>query len=65
MPYKSEQQRAWAHSEAAKQKGFPTAEWDASSEGLELPERAQRKAPRARKPKAESRYRAALGKTRY
>lgn len=31
MPYKSEKQRRWAHTEDAKKKGFPTAEFDKES----------------------------------
>lgn len=45
MPYKSEQQRKWAHSpsgqKALGKKGVE--EWDRASKGLKLPKRAGRK----------------------
>ena len=40
MPYKSAKQERWAHTEAAKKAGFPTAEFDAASKGKKLPESA-------------------------
>lgn len=39
MPYKSEQQRKWAHTDDAKRKGFPTKEFDTESKGIKLPKR--------------------------
>jgi hypothetical protein len=46
MPYKSERQKAWAHTaEGIKALGGPekVAEWDKASEGLVLPERTSEK----------------------
>lgn len=37
MPYVSDAQRRWAHTENAKKAGFPTAEFDAASKGMKLP----------------------------
>lgn len=42
MPYVSQAQEAWAHTEAAKKAGFPTKEFDKASEGLSLPERVRK-----------------------
>lgn len=42
MPYTSLKQERWAHTPAAKAKGFPTAEFDAASKGLKLPMHAMR-----------------------
>ena len=39
MPYKSAKQERWAHTEAAKKAGFPTAEFDKASKGMHLPEK--------------------------
>ncbi len=39
MPYVSDSQRRFAHTDTAKKKGFPTAEFDAASKGQgKLPE---------------------------
>ena len=42
MPYVSDKQRRWAHTDSAKKKGFPTAEFDKASEGMSLPEKARK-----------------------
>lgn len=34
MPYLSSSQRAFAHTDIAKKKGFPTAEFDKASKGI-------------------------------
>jgi hypothetical protein len=39
MPYKSDAQRRWAHTDSAKKAGFPTEEFDKASKGKELPEK--------------------------
>ena len=47
MPYKSDLQRKWAHTQAGlKALGGPSKvkEWDSASKGISLPERAKRKA---------------------
>jgi hypothetical protein len=41
MPYVSDRQRRWAHTEDAKRAGFPTKEFDEASKGKELPEQAR------------------------
>ena len=46
MPYRSSQQRKWAHTPAGtKALGGPkkVAEWDKASKGLKLPKKAKRK----------------------
>lgn len=54
MPYKSQRQRAWAHSEEGmKALGGPSkvAEWDQASQGMDLPERvAPKKQPKKAEP---------------
>jgi hypothetical protein len=45
MPYVSKAQQKWAHTDDAKEKGFPTAENDIETAGLELPEHARDKTP--------------------
>lgn len=40
MPYVSNSQRRFAHTDTAKKKGFPTEEFDEKSRGMKLPERA-------------------------
>jgi hypothetical protein len=37
MPYESQKQERWAHTESAKKAGFPTAEFDKASKGMKLP----------------------------
>jgi hypothetical protein len=44
MPYKSDAQRKWAHTESAKKAGFPTDEFDKASKGKDLPEKAPKMA---------------------
>lgn len=45
MPYVSDAQRKWAHTESAKKAGFPTEKWDKESKGQgDLPEHAKKKA---------------------
>src|SRR5579864_3167884 len=39
MPYSSDAQRRWAHTESAKKAGFPTEEFDKASKGKKLPEK--------------------------
>lgn len=39
MPYSSDAQRRWAHTDSAKKAGFPTDEFDKASKGKKLPER--------------------------
>lgn len=46
MPYKSDQQRKWAHTKAGtKALGgkYKVAEWDAESKGKDLPAKAKKK----------------------
>lgn len=44
MPYVSDAQRRFAHTDTAKEKGFPTAEFDRASKGQrDLPERVAAK----------------------
>lgn len=43
MPYKSQAQQRFAHTDTAKAKGFPTAEFDRASKGMSLPKRAKGK----------------------
>jgi hypothetical protein len=43
VPYKSAKQERWAHTPSAKKAGFPTAEFDAASKGMKLPEHAKHK----------------------
>lgn len=44
MPYKSAAQQRFAHTDTAKAKGFPTAEFDRASKGQRnLPERVGKK----------------------
>ena len=40
MPYKSDAQRRWAHTDSAKKADFPTDEFDKASKGQKLPEKA-------------------------
>lgn len=42
MPYVSDAQRRWAHTDSAKKAGFPTKKWDDESRGKKLPERTSR-----------------------
>lgn len=44
MPYKSDAQRRWAHTESAKKSGFPTGEFDEASKGKKLPEKVKKMA---------------------
>lgn len=45
MPYVSDAQRKFAHTDTAKKEGFPTEEFDAASKGhAGLPEHASKKA---------------------
>jgi hypothetical protein len=44
MPYKSDAQRRWAHTDSAKKEGFPTEEFDKASKGKDLPEKAPKMA---------------------
>lgn len=43
MPYSSDAQRRWAHTDSAKKAGFPTEEFDETSKGKKLPETAPKK----------------------
>jgi len=36
MPYVSDKQRRWAHTDSAKKSGFPTAKWDAETYGKKV-----------------------------
>jgi hypothetical protein len=50
LPYVSRAQQGFAHTPAARAKGFPTAEFDAASKGQKgLPEHAAKKKPVRRK----------------
>lgn len=52
MPYKSQAQQAFAHTDTAKKKGFPTDEFDKASKGMKgLPEHVKGKS----KPKGKKR----------
>jgi hypothetical protein len=44
MPYSSDSQRRWAHTDSAKKAGFPTDEFDQASKGKKLPEKAKKMA---------------------
>lgn len=53
MPYVSDAQRKWAHTDSAKKAGFPTAEWDKESKGQSnLPEHSAKNKPSAEVKKA-------------
>jgi hypothetical protein len=44
MPYKSDQQRKWAHTKAGKKAlGAKVKEWDKKSKGKKLPKRVKKK----------------------
>lgn len=42
MPYSSDAQRRWAHTDSAKKAGFPTEEFDKASKDKKLPEKAKK-----------------------
>ncbi len=49
MPYVSDAQRKWAHTDAAKKAGFPTKEFDEASKGEKnLPEHVAKKKGKAK-----------------
>jgi len=45
MPYKSAKQERWAHTDSAKDAGFPTEEFDEASEGMKFPDKPKRPLP--------------------
>lgn len=50
MPYVSDAQRRFAHTDTAKEKGFPTEEFDKASKGQKgLPEHVKGKQPKGKK----------------
>lgn len=64
MPFKSDAQRRWAHTDAGELAlGGPdkVSEWDTASKGLKLP---RRKVPRAAAPPPKPKYPRAAGKVK-
>ena len=50
MPYVSNAQRRFAHTDTAKKKGFPTEEFDKESKGKKLPEKKGKKMKSKKRP---------------
>ena len=52
MPYKSDAQRRFFHTDTARRKGISAAdvkEFDSASRGMKLPERARKRSPKGRR----------------